>query len=111
LPSVPFACEFHHPSWQVPAVEERLAERGGTVCIREERGEAPERLAPGPIAYIRLKGERYDDRERAALLELLVAEAAERPVFAFTKHKDVSAGDPHAGVGLAAWMVEQVTSN
>jgi uncharacterized protein YecE (DUF72 family) len=111
LPQVPLACEFHHPSWEVPAVEERLAERGGTVCMREERGEAPERLAPGPIAYIRLKGERYADGDRAALLDVLVHEAAERDVYAFTKHKEVAAGDPNTGVGLAAWMVEQVIRN
>jgi uncharacterized protein YecE (DUF72 family) len=112
LPEVPLACEFHHPSWQLPAVEDRLAERGATVCIREESGEAPARLAPGPIAYIRLKGQRYPDRERAALLDVLVREAAQRPVFAFTKHKEVAPGDPHAGVGLAAWLVEQsVISN
>lgn len=111
LPEVPLACEFHHPSWQLPAVEERLAERGGTVCLREERGEAPTRLAPGPIAYIRLKGEHYADRDRAALLDVLAREAAERDVYAFTKHKDVSAGDPNTGVGLAAWIVNEVTSN
>jgi uncharacterized protein YecE (DUF72 family) len=110
LPPAPFACEFHHPSWWTAAVEERLAERGGTVCIREERGEAPDRLAPGPIAYIRLKGGRYADGERAGLLDLLVREAANRPVFAFTKHKEVAPGDPYAGVGLAEWLIEQLTS-
>jgi uncharacterized protein YecE (DUF72 family) len=111
LPEVPFACEFHHSSWQLPAVEERLAERGGTVCLREESGRAPARLAPGPIAYIRLKGAHYADGDRAALLDVLVREAAERDVYVFTKHKEVAAGDPNAGVGLAEWMVEQVTSN
>jgi uncharacterized protein YecE (DUF72 family) len=110
LPEIPPACEFHHPSWQVPAVEELVAERGGTVCLREERGEAPARLASGPIAYIRLKGARYSERDRAALLELLVRDAAERPVYAFTKHKEVAPGDPYAGVGLAQWMVEEVAS-
>jgi uncharacterized protein YecE (DUF72 family) len=111
LPPAPFACEFHHPSWWVAAVEERLAERGGTVCIREESGEAPARLAPGPIAYIRLKGERYADRDREALLDLLVHEASDRPVFAFTKHKEVPPGDPYAGVGLAEWLVGHVTGD
>jgi uncharacterized protein YecE (DUF72 family) len=111
LPAVPLACEFHHPSWHVPAIEERLVERGATVCMREETGEAPARLAPGPIAYIRLKGGRYPDRERDAVLDLLVREAADRPVFAFTKHKEVAPGDPHAGVGLAQWLVERVTRN
>jgi uncharacterized protein YecE (DUF72 family) len=107
LPRVPFACEFHHSSWQDTAVEECVAGRGGTICIREERGQAPERLAPGPIGYIRLKGNRYADRDRDALFDLLLREAADRPVYAFTKHKEVAPGDPHAGVGLAQWLVER----
>jgi uncharacterized protein YecE (DUF72 family) len=105
LAALPLACEFHHLSWNEPAVEHKLAERGATICLREESGKAPERLASGPIAYIRLKGERYPDRERADLLELLVREAAERDVYAFTKHKNVAPDDPHTGVGLARWIV------
>jgi uncharacterized protein YecE (DUF72 family) len=108
---LPVACEFHHASWEAPAVEERLAERGGTVCVREESGEAPARLAPGRIAYVRLKGEHYRDRERAALLELLVREAADRDVYVFARHKGVRADDEHTGVGLAQWIVKQVISN
>jgi len=114
--SLPVACEFQHSSWEAPAVEERLAARGGTVCLREESGEAPSRLATGRIAYVRLKGERYQDRERAALLELLASEATERAVYAFARHKGVPAGDEHTGVGLARWIVnagmnQSVTSN
>lgn len=110
-PQLPVACEFQHSSWEAPALEERLAERGGTICLREESGQAPSRLATGQIAYVRLKGERYRDRERAALLELLRAEATERDVYAFTRHKQVRADDEHTGVGLAQWIVNEVTSN
>ena len=43
-----------------------IAERGGTTCMREERGEAPQALPPGPFAYVRLKGAHYADEERQA---------------------------------------------
>jgi uncharacterized protein YecE (DUF72 family) len=106
LPSgVPFACEFHHPSWKEGDVEQMVAAAGGTLCVLETEGLAPERLPAGPIAYVRLKGERYPNPARAALLELLHGEAETRDVYAFAKHKGVAADDPHTGVGLARWLV------
>jgi uncharacterized protein YecE (DUF72 family) len=98
-----FACEFQHPSWAVDEVTARLAERGGTVCLREERGEVP-RLPPGPLAYVRLKGERYGDEERDALSKLLASESRARDVYVFARHKDVAPDDPHTGLGLARWL-------
>jgi uncharacterized protein YecE (DUF72 family) len=100
-----FACEFQHVSWHAVDVVQGLSERGGTVCIREERGEAPRELPPGPLAYLRLKGERYEDRERDALLELLGSEADERDIYVFARHKGVAPDDPHTGLGLARWLV------
>jgi hypothetical protein len=76
------------------------------VCLREEDGAAPAGLPPGPLAYVRLKGEHYDDAQRRALRELLEREAAERDVYAFARHKDVPSDDPHTGVGLARWLSE-----
>jgi uncharacterized protein YecE (DUF72 family) len=102
---VPFACEFHNPSWQGDDVEEMVAAAGGTLCVLETEGRAPERLPAGPVAYLRLKGARYPDPERAALLDLLHGEAAERDVYAFAKHKEVAADDPYTGLGLARWLV------
>jgi uncharacterized protein YecE (DUF72 family) len=100
------AVEFRHESWIHPAVEERVAAAGGTLCFSEFEGRTPpERLPDGPLAYVRLRGEHYDDEARAAWLELLTADAARRPVFAFAKHEGAPAGDPHAGVGLAEWLV------
>ena len=99
-----FACEFQNPSWDVWEVADRLAERGGTVSLREENGKAPKELPVGPLAYLRLKG-RYDDREREALAELLTSEGRERDVYVFARHKDVPADDPHTGLGLARWLV------
>jgi uncharacterized protein YecE (DUF72 family) len=102
----PPAFEFRHDSWDDQAVRERIAAGGGTVCLGHTGGPAPEALPPGPIAYVRLRAERYDDAEREAWRDLLTREAAGRDVLAFAKHEGVPAGDPHAGVGLAQWLEE-----
>ena len=100
-----FACEFQNAEWDSAEVAERVAERGGTVSLREESGTAPQRLPPGPIAYIRLKG-RYNDRERDALRDLLGIEGRARDIYVFARHKDVPPDDPHTGLGLARWLIE-----
>jgi uncharacterized protein YecE (DUF72 family) len=100
-----FACEFQNDSWAAAGVAERLAERGGTVCVREERGEVPE-LPPGPLTYVRLKGMHYEDRERDALRVLLETEGSARDVYVFARHKEVPPDDPHTGLGLARWLVK-----
>lgn len=105
-----FACELQHTSWQAPEVEAAVAERGGTVCVREEAGAALPELPPGPLAYVRLKGEHYDDQARDGLRELLGREAADREVYVFARHKDVPAADPHTGLGLARWLTASVSS-
>jgi uncharacterized protein YecE (DUF72 family) len=107
---VPFALELQHDSWQAPEVEAAAAERGGTVCIREESGIVLRSLPPGPVAYVRLKGKHYDDAAREGLRDLLAREGAGREVYAFARHKDVPAGDPHTGLGLARWLTASVSS-
>jgi uncharacterized protein YecE (DUF72 family) len=102
---MPFACEFLHPSWESPDVPGLLAERGGTVCLREEEGIVPDALAPGPLAYVRLKGMHYDDEAREALRELFEREAVNRDVYVFARHKEVPADDSHTGLGLARWLI------
>ena len=102
----PCALEFRHASWETPEVEERVAAAGATVCLADREARAPERLPPGPLAYVRLRADRYDDAARKAWRDLLVREGAKRDVYAFAKHEGVPAGDPHAGVGLAEWLVE-----
>jgi len=104
---VPFALEFRHQSWADPAVFERIAARGGTVCISETAGEVLNGLPPGPFAYVRLRADRYSTEARDGWLELLRREAATRPVYAFAKHEGIPAGDPFGGIGLAEWLVAQ----
>jgi uncharacterized protein YecE (DUF72 family) len=105
LPGVPVALEFRHESWDDPAVAERVAAAGGTICLAEWEGAVPERLPDGPLAYVRLRANEYSDAAREGWRELLDREAAERPVFVFAKHEGVPAGNPRAGVGLAQWLV------
>jgi uncharacterized protein YecE (DUF72 family) len=102
-----FALEFRNESWYSHEVVERASERGGTVCLSETEGSVPERLPPGPLAYVRLRADRYSSEARAAWRDLLEREAEQRDVYAFAKHKDVPAGDPFTGVGLAQWLTKR----
>lgn len=104
-PGLPAAVEFRHESWLVPEVEERVAGAGGTICVSETAGVAPPRLPEGPLAYVRLRADRYSPEAREGWRELLEREAAGRPVYAFAKHKGIEAGDPYGGVGLAEWLM------
>jgi uncharacterized protein YecE (DUF72 family) len=99
-----FALEFRHDSWLVPEVIDWAAGHGGTICLSETEGRVAEHLPPGPLAYVRLRGQQYSEEARAAWLELLQAEGRTRDVFAFAKHKDVSASDPFTGVAMAEWL-------
>ncbi len=100
-----FAMEFRHDSWIDDAVFAAIAARGGTVCISETAGTVLDRLPPGPLAYIRLRSDRYSPDARRGWLDLLRREAAERPVLVFAKHKGIPAGDPFGGIGLAEWLM------
>lgn len=100
------AFEFRHASWEDDGVEERIARSGGTVCVGETEGAVPERLPAGPIAYVRLRAERYSAEARDGWRRLLDREAEARDVLVFAKHEGIPAGDPFGGVGLAQWLVE-----
>lgn len=103
-----YAFEFRHETWDSAEVRDRLAAAGSTVCISDSTGAVPEALPPGPVAYVRLRAERYTDDNREGWARLLQREAKERHVFAFTKHEGTPADDPYAGVGLARWLMESV---
>ena len=104
----PYAFEFRHESWDRPEIRERIARSGATVCISDSTGTVPETLPDGPIAYVRLRAERYTDETREGWARLLQREAKERNVFAFAKHEAAPSDDPYAGVGLAQWLVREV---
>lgn len=102
---VPPVFDLKHDSWNTPDVEKRIAEAGGTICHSDRQGEPPDALPAGTIAYVRLRGERYDDDHRARWKQLLEREAAQRDVFVFAKHEGVPEDDPSRGVGLAQWLL------
>lgn len=104
-PGLPTAVEFRHESWLVPEVEERVAAAGGTICVSETAGALLPRLPEGPFAYVRLRADRYSPEARDGWRDLLEREAVDRPVYAFTKHEGLEAGDPYGGVGLAEWLL------
>lgn len=105
----PFALEFRDPSWDTAEIQQRVAQVGGTICIGHSEGPAPKALPSGPLAYVRMRAERYGPKRRKAWRELLTAEAAARPVFVFTKHEGSSVVDSYAGVGLAQWLVRPLS--
>jgi uncharacterized protein YecE (DUF72 family) len=107
VPAAPFAVDFRHPSWYRPAVASRVAEAGGTLCLSESDGGGAQNLPPGPLAYVRLRGDHYAEAVRSGWIDLLRGEGERRHVYVFTKHKGAPPDDSHAGVGLARWLEER----
>jgi hypothetical protein len=52
----------------------------------------------------------YTDDQKASWCRLLGAEATERDVFVFTRHKGIDPADRSAGIGLASWLAAQLGS-
>jgi len=100
----PFAIDFRDESWDTDEVREAVADASGTVCYVEWDGKVPDSLPPGPIGYVRLRSERYDEGARDAWKVLLEKEAKERDIYVFTKHEGIAAEDAFGGVGLARWL-------
>ncbi|HWL66607.1 MAG TPA: DUF72 domain-containing protein, partial [Actinomycetota bacterium] len=98
------AFEFRDDSWLNAEIRARLADAGHTMCVADTTGDPPTSLPPGPVAYIRLRHERYSEEQRDGWRKLLADEADKRDVYAFSKHEGVPAADPFAGVGFATWL-------
>ncbi len=101
-----YAFEFRNETWDRDGVRERIAAAGGTVCLSNTDGKAPDALPPGDLAYVRLRTDEYAPDQRDAWKELLLSEGSRRDVFAFAKHEGIPAGNPFGGVGLARWLAE-----
>jgi uncharacterized protein YecE (DUF72 family) len=108
--NIQLAFEFRDASWEASEVAARIATRGA-LCVADTTGDPPEGLPAGPIAYVRLRAERYTDAQRDRWLDLLKKEANSRDVFAFTKHEGTPADDPYAGLGLARWLAANLVTN
>ena len=104
---VPCAFEFLSPTWDDDAVTERLVRHGATRCFTDRSGDAPEELPPGPIAYVRMRNQRYTDDQMERWHDLLAREADKRDTYVFTKHEGTDPDDHHGGIGLARWLVDR----
>ncbi|MEA2517507.1 MAG: hypothetical protein QOG16_1345, partial [Actinomycetota bacterium] len=83
---IPYALDFRKQEvWDTPELRKGLAERGATICYSDRTGDVPNELPPGPIAYVRLRVERYTEEQRASWLDLFQKEAIERDVYVFVK--------------------------
>ena len=105
-PALPFAVEFRHESWLDTGrgVPHRRGRRHGLRRRDDRRGAAPPAGGPARLRP-HARASTTSPRPATAWRDLLEHEAADRPVYAFTKHEGVPAGDPFAGVGLAEWLV------
>lgn len=107
--ATPAAFEFRHPSWEEPAIHERLRARGvALVRVDADEAEPPALPARDPLVYLRLRRSDYDDAALAAWAERLRATDAER-AFVFLKHEDAAVG-PRAAARLRALFEEGVGS-
>lgn len=105
----PLVFDFRDPSWFDPDVIATVAGHGHAVSLNETDGGSPDVLPPGALAYVRLRGRHYSDAVRQAWIDILTASAATRPTYVFGRHEGIPAGDPHAGVGLSAWMIDAMS--
>jgi uncharacterized protein YecE (DUF72 family) len=97
------ACEFAHPSWRQPAVDELLLARGGTRVRRDDDGDDDERDGQAVDYGWRYARLRREDYTAAALAQwrrwLLRAGAGD--AFAFFRHEDTGRGPRLASALLA----------
>ncbi len=103
-----YAFEFRHASWDAPDVRSTLEEANAALCYGDESPDAPEALPRGRFAYVRLRGTAYTNEQQSAWSRLLQAEAGERDVFVFARHKGIEPADQSAGVGLASRLAAQL---
>jgi uncharacterized protein YecE (DUF72 family) len=104
---LPYAFEFLSPTWDDDSVTEKLLEHGATRCFTDRTGDVPEKLPPGPIAYIRMRNQRYTDEQMDGWHALLARESSTRDAYVFTKHEGIAPEDSHGGIGLAKWLVDR----
>jgi len=94
-PSPPAAFELG-PAWNTPEVLARLDEAGATLVVVDTGDGKGDPAIPdvGPIAYVRLRAERYDDKALRRWAKRLLA--CDRPAYAYLRHE----GDPLEAVRL-----------
>ncbi|RZI76965.1 MAG: DUF72 domain-containing protein [Pseudomonas sp.] len=82
--------EFREPSWYTQAVFDLLDRHGASICVHDMPGSASERIAIGPVAYLRFHGGiakywgRYRDEHLLEWADWIAGQARSgRPVWAY----------------------------
>jgi uncharacterized protein YecE (DUF72 family) len=106
--------EFREKSWYVPEAFELLDRYGASFCVHDMPGSASERVATGPIAYIRFHGGegrywgRYSDEGLLSWTDWAVAQArAGREVWAYFNN-DIDAHAIHDAQTLKSMVGQAV---
>jgi uncharacterized protein YecE (DUF72 family) len=106
--------EFREPSWHVPETFALLDRYRASFCVHDMPGSASERIAVGPIAYLRFHGAsgkywgRYPDEGLLSWTDWIVAQAkAGRPVWAYFNN-DIHAHAIHDAQTLKAMVAQAV---
>jgi uncharacterized protein YecE (DUF72 family) len=106
--------EFREKSWYVPETFELLDRYGASFCVHDMPGSASERVATGPIAYIRFHGGegkywgRYSDEGLLSWTDWAVAQArAGREVWAYFNN-DIDAHAIHDAQTLKSMVGQAV---
>jgi uncharacterized protein YecE (DUF72 family) len=104
--------EFRDSSWYTPQTRALLDRYGASLCIHDMAGSASERIAAGPIAYVRFHGAtgkywgRYPDATLASWTGWMTEQARSgRPVWAYFNN-DIHADAIHDALALKAMVAQ-----
>ncbi len=85
------------PAWNVPAVLDRLDAAGATLVMSDTTGAGAAVPDVGPLAYVRLRRDRYNRGELEAWAERLAKVRADgRDAYVFLKHDELGDGPRYA---------------
>jgi uncharacterized protein YecE (DUF72 family) len=108
--------EFRDRSWLVPETYQLLDRYGAAFCVHDMPGSATDRLATGPIIYVRFHGGegkywgRYSDEGLLSWSDWIVEQArAGRPAWCYFNN-DIDAHAIHDAQTLKAMVAQAVTS-
>jgi len=102
-PAGPAAAFELGPAWSIPDVLDRLDASGATLVVSDTG--RPDVAVPsvGPLAYVRLRRDRYNRAELEAWADRLAKVRADgRDVYAFLKHDELGDGPRYARLLAAA---------
>ncbi len=104
--------EFRDKSWYVPETFALLERYGASFCVHDMPGSATERIAAGPIAYVRFHGGagkywgRYSEEGLLSWTDWIVAQArGGRPVWCYFNN-DIDAHAIHDAQTLKAMVAQ-----